>query len=53
MSLYEIRCCKQCIAIKAYGRLLGIKSDIDMTRRWIMWGHAKRWCNDFDRDNKK
>ena len=51
MSLYEVRCCKQCIAIKAYGKLLGIKNDVDMTRRWIMWGHAERWCNDWKRDN--
>jgi hypothetical protein len=44
MTLYEVRCCRQCDAIKAYGRLLGI-SDDDAARRWVVYGHAKRWCN--------
>jgi hypothetical protein len=43
MTLFEVRCCKQCDAVKAYGRLLGI-SDDDAARRWIVYGHAERFA---------
>ena len=47
MNLYEARCCKQCDAIKAYGKLLNI-CDEWAARRWIMYGHAARWAKYYD-----
>ncbi len=45
MSLYEIRCCKQCDAVKAYADLLGICEDW-AAYRWVVYGHARRWANE-------
>ena len=43
MSLYEIRCCKQCEAIKAYAKLLGICEEW-AAYRWCVYGHAARFA---------
>ena len=53
MTVYEVRCCKQCLAIKAYGKLLGITNELDMTRRWIVYGHAKRYKEDWEKEHKQ
>ena len=52
MSLYTDRCCKQCEAIQAYGKLLGICDEWAATR-WCVYGHARRWANKWDKGDIK
>ena len=46
MTPYEVRCCKQCEAIKAYAKLLGIKEEWG-AYRWVVYNHARRWANKY------
>jgi hypothetical protein len=43
MTLYEVRCCRQCEAIKAYAKLLGICEEW-AAHRWCVYGHAARYA---------
>ena len=52
MTLFEIRCCRQCEAVKAYGRLLGICEEW-AAYRWCVYGHAARFAKYYKDDGEE
>ena len=53
MTVFEIRCCDQCKAIKAYGVKNGITDDNEAAMLWIKDGMAKQWAEDRDKEEQQ
>ena len=51
MTLYEVRCCRQCEAIKAYAKLLGVCEEW-AAYRWCVYGHAARYAKYYKDDGE-
>ena len=53
MTVFEIRCCDQCQAIKAYGLERGITDENEAALLWIEDGMAKKWADNRDKEENE
>ena len=53
MTIFEIRCCDQCQAIKKYAVDNKIDDENEAVRRWIADGKAKEWADNRDKEEQQ
>ena len=53
MTVFEIRCCDQCQAIKKYAVDNNIDDENEAVRRWIADGMAKKWADKRDKEEQQ
>ena len=53
MTVFEIRCCDQCEAIKKYAVENNIDDENEAVRRWIADGMAKEWADNRDKEEQQ
>ena len=53
MTVFEIRCCDQCIAIKKYGNDRGVTDENEAALLWIEDGMAKKWADNRDKEENE
>jgi len=53
MTVFEVRCCDQCKAIKAYGKKHGVTGENEAALLWIKDGMAAQWAIDRDKEEQQ